>query len=197
MKITKNIIIAILAGILLTGSFILWNLSLENRIELIQKDPDEINYKQFKAIAPENFHSQIHKKYCESVYVLDCRVQYNEYNCSVFVAEVLKNHGAKIDLKNKRTGKYVNTDELYKKFKYHSYKLKSTAEIDHICVAFFKPNGNDIPHVAFVERANHRRNLLIIEMNVSSGGINYRWLKFKDWRIQGIYPITRGIFEGK
>lgn len=194
MNIKKIILITI--GSIFIFIFLLmlsWNIL---QVAKYVKDTSERTFMEFQELEPEEFHIKFHRKHFDSVYKLDCKIQYDEWNCSVAVWGMLIDLGANLDFKNS-DGVYINTDEIHKLLKLHSYKVKSPTNIKGKEIVIFKRNGNDIPHVAITERVNYRRRILIMEMNTIAGGVNYRWIKFNDWRIEGIYPVTLGLWRGE
>ena len=185
--------IAITVGVLLSIGLIGWNVSQELRY---RKDPLEESFREFQIMSAEDFHILWHKKYYKSVYVLDCKTQYDEWNCSVAVWGVLIDLGANLQFKDEE-GKYINTEEILKQLKLYSYKIRKAKDIKGKEIVVFKPNKNNIPHVAFIERINHKKNILLLEMNAVPGGTNYRWIKYNDKKIDEIYPVTQGLWRGE
>lgn len=186
-------IIAIVTGSLIILGLIGWNISQEFRY---RKNPLEESFLKFQEMSGMDLHIAWHKKHYKSVYVLNCKTQYDEWNCSVAVWGMLIDLGANLNFKDEN-GKYINTEEILEKLKLYSYRIRKSKDIKGKEIVVFKPNKRDIPHVAFLERINHKKLIALIEMNAVPGSTNYRWIKYNDPKIEGIYPVTQGLWKGE
>ena len=194
MKLRTNsrltVVLLVISGIILSA--MIFNMIRVNRID---QDPSERSFLKFQRMSGKELHIFWHEKFHNSKYVLDCKIQYNEYNCSTAVIDALMDLGANLNHSDKK-GNYINVTGLEKILVEHSYKITRVSNIVGREVVIFKRNSRGLRHAAMVERRMPKSKIMIMEMTGLSGGVNYRTISFKDKRVQAIYPVTRGLWQG-
>lgn len=152
-------------------------------------------WKYYRSLSAMDIHCAWEKKFVQSKYKLaNGNILLNEYNCSTAVIDFLWDFGslAIMEKSNEigdRLERYVKLDLAKKR-----NKVNDVGTTD---IIIFHPGKSGISHIGIVERINHKKKIVYMDMNGIYDDVGFRYISWGDYRIKNIYSCSFAFWCGE